>query len=169
MACIFMSHVTLSFAHLSRNTCNSDLLGIRRNLTMYLDFARRTQRYDPHRHPRSREIPRFATRVYYFTLSGVSHCFPTFFYIHFHFLLSSSIVVSLHERSVFWCTSPVAWHCSLMCWSSCFVHMILRHLALRTQGFGIIYWIFRLCFPSFHSPFILGLRYVLSRKTTLRL
>ena len=73
MACIFMPRVTLSFIHLSRNTCNSDLLGIRRNLTMYLDFARRTQRYDPRRHFRSREIPRFATRVYHFTLSGVSH------------------------------------------------------------------------------------------------
>ena len=66
-------------------------------------------------------------------------CFPTFFYIPYHFLLSSSIVVSLHERRVFWCTSPFAWHCSLMCWSSRFAHMILQHLALRTQGFGIIY------------------------------
>ena len=72
MACIFMPHVTLSFVHLSRNTCNPDLLGIRRNLTMYLDFVRQTQRYDPRRHPRSREIPRFATCVYHFTLSGVS-------------------------------------------------------------------------------------------------
>ena len=39
---------------------------------MYLDFARRTQRYVPRHHPRSREILRFATRVYHFTLSGVS-------------------------------------------------------------------------------------------------
>ena len=39
---------------------------------MYLDFVRRTQRYDLRRHPRSREIPKFATRVYHFTLSGVS-------------------------------------------------------------------------------------------------
>ena len=28
--------------------------------------------YVPRHHPRSREIPRFATRVYHFTLSGVS-------------------------------------------------------------------------------------------------
>ena len=76
MACIFRPHVTLSFVHLSRSTCNSNLLGIRRNLTMYLDFARRTQRYNPRRHPISREIPRFATRVYHFTLSGVSHPSP---------------------------------------------------------------------------------------------
>ena len=69
----FMPCVTLSFVCLSRNTCNFDLLEIRRNSTMYLDFARRTQRYVPHRHPRSREIPRFATCVYHFTLSGVSH------------------------------------------------------------------------------------------------
>ena len=40
---------------------------------MYLDFARRTQRCDPCRHPRSREIHKFATCVYCFTLSGVSH------------------------------------------------------------------------------------------------
>ena len=40
---------------------------------MYLDFARRAQRCDPCRHPRSREIPRFATCIYRFTLSGVSH------------------------------------------------------------------------------------------------
>ena len=40
---------------------------------MYLDFTRRTQRYVPRHLPRSREIPRFATRVYHFTLSGVSH------------------------------------------------------------------------------------------------
>ena len=39
---------------------------------MYLDFARRTQRYVPRHDPRSIEIPRFATRVYHFTLSGVS-------------------------------------------------------------------------------------------------
>ena len=39
---------------------------------MYLDFTRQTQRYVPRRHSRSREIPRFATRVYHFTLSGVS-------------------------------------------------------------------------------------------------
>ena len=72
MACIFMSCVTLSFIRLSQNTCNSNLLGIRRNSTMYLDFARRTQWYDPRCHPRSREIHRFATRVYHFTLSEVS-------------------------------------------------------------------------------------------------
>ena len=73
MACIFMPRVTLSFIRLYRNTCNSNLLGIRQNSIMYLDFARRTQRYDPRRHLRSREIPRFATRVYHFTFSGVSH------------------------------------------------------------------------------------------------
>ena len=39
---------------------------------MYLDFARRTQRYVPRRHSRSREIPRFVTHVYHFTLPGVS-------------------------------------------------------------------------------------------------
>ena len=72
MACIFMLRVTLSFIRLSQNTCNFDLLEIRRNSTMYLDFARRTERYVLRRHPRSREIPRFATRVYHFTLSGVS-------------------------------------------------------------------------------------------------
>ena len=73
MACIFMSRVTLSFIRLSRNTCNFDLLRIRRNSTMYLDFARLTQRYVLRCHPRSREIPRCATRAYHFTLSGVSH------------------------------------------------------------------------------------------------
>ena len=73
MACIFMPHVTLSFVYLSQNTCNSNLLKIQRNSTMYIDFARRTQRSNPRRHPRSKEIPRFATRVYHFTLSGVSH------------------------------------------------------------------------------------------------
>ena len=67
MACIFRPHVTLSFVRLSRNTYNSDLLRIRRNSTMYLDFVRRTQRYVQRRHTRSREIPRFATRVYHFT------------------------------------------------------------------------------------------------------
>ena len=72
MTCIFMPRVTLSFVRLSRNMCNSDLLGIRRNSTLYLDFTRRTQRYVPRRHPRSREIPRFATRVYHFTLFRVS-------------------------------------------------------------------------------------------------
>ena len=76
MAYIFMPHVTLSFVCLSRNTCNSDPLEIRRKSTMYLDFARRTQWYDPRRHPRSREIPRFATCAYHFTLSGVSHPSP---------------------------------------------------------------------------------------------
>ena len=40
---------------------------------MYLDFARRTQRCDLCRHSRSREILRFATCIYRFTLSGVSH------------------------------------------------------------------------------------------------
>ena len=38
----------------------------------------------------------------------------------FIFLLSSFIVVSLHEQRVFWCTLPVACHYSLMCWSSRF-------------------------------------------------
>ena len=71
----------------------------------------------------------------------------------FHFLLSSSIVVSLHERRVFWCTSPFAWHCSLMCWSSHFTHMILRHLALSTQGFGITYWVYRPFFPIISFTF----------------
>ena len=79
--------------------------------------------------------------------------FPYFFYIPLHFLLSSSIVVSLHERRVFWSTSPFAWHCSLMCWSSRFTHMILRHLALSTQGFGIIYWVYRPLFPIISFTF----------------
>ena len=43
---------------------------------MYLDFAKQTQRYVPRHHPRSREIPRFATYVYHFTLSEVSHSSP---------------------------------------------------------------------------------------------
>ena len=71
----------------------------------------------------------------------------------FHFLLSSSIVISLHERRVFWCTSLVAWHCSLMCWLSCFAHMILQNLALLTQGFGVIYWVFRPLFPIISFTF----------------
>ena len=78
MVCIFMPRVTLSFVRLSRNTFNSDLLKIRQNSTMYLNFAIQTQRYDPRRHPRSREIPRFATHVYHFTLSRVSQFYQTF-------------------------------------------------------------------------------------------
>ena len=39
---------------------------------MYLDFVRQTRRYGLRRHPRFREIPRFATCVYHFTLPGVS-------------------------------------------------------------------------------------------------
>ena len=34
------------------------------------------------------------------------------FRIPFHFLLSSSIFISLHERQLLWCTSPVIGHCS---------------------------------------------------------
>ena len=35
--------------------------------------------------------------------------------ILFHLLLPSSIVVSLHERHVLWCTSPVVGNCSFGC------------------------------------------------------
>ena len=43
---------------------------------MYLDFARRTQRCNPCRHPRSREFPRFTTCVYRSFLPG-SHILPS--------------------------------------------------------------------------------------------
>ena len=49
---------------------NPDCLGMRRNLNVYLDFARRTQRRNPCRHPRSSEFPRFATCVYRSFLPG---------------------------------------------------------------------------------------------------
>ena len=38
-------------------------------------------------------------------------------------------------------------------WSSRFSHMILRHLALRTQGFCIIYWVFGPLFPIISFTF----------------
>ena len=68
MWCGTLSH--LSFTNLSNFLeirANLDCLGIIRNSTMYLDFARRTQRYVPRRHPRSRKIPNF-NRNYHFTL-----------------------------------------------------------------------------------------------------
>ena len=60
---------------------------------MYLDFVRRTQWYDPRHHPRSREIPRFATRVYHFTLSEVPQ--------KHRFLVSFTI--GKHYKDEIWC------------------------------------------------------------------
>ena len=47
-------------------------------------------------------------------------------------------------------------------------HMILLYLALCTGVWHLVIMYLGLCFPSFHSPFTLGLHYGLSRKTTLR-
>ena len=60
----------LSFANLSNFLeirAIPDCLGIQRSSTVYLDFARRTQRCDPCRHPRSRKILDF-DRNYHFTI-----------------------------------------------------------------------------------------------------
>ena len=60
----------LSFANLSnflKIRANLNCLRIQRISTMYLDFARGTQRYVLRRHPRSRKILDF-DRNYYFTL-----------------------------------------------------------------------------------------------------
>ena len=60
----------LSFANLSNFLeihANPNYLGIQRISTMYLDFARRTQRYVPRHHPRSRKISDF-DQNYHFTL-----------------------------------------------------------------------------------------------------
>ena len=72
MACIIMPRVTLSFVLFVSKYVQFQPFEIRRNSTIYLDFARRTQLYVPCRFLRSREILRFATYVYHFTLSGVS-------------------------------------------------------------------------------------------------
>ena len=88
--------------------------------------------------------------------------------IPFYFLLSSSNVVSLYERRVLWCTSPIVWRYSFGYRLSHLAHMILWYLALRTGVWHLVIGHLCLCFPSFHSPFTSGLHYGPSRKTTPR-
>ena len=88
--------------------------------------------------------------------------------IPFHLLLSSSNVVSLYERWVLWCTSPIVWRYSFGCRLSHLTHMILWYLALCTGVWHLVIGYLGLCFPSFHSLFIPSLHYGPSRKTTLR-
>ena len=73
--------------------------------TVYLDFARRTQRCDPCRHPRSREIPRFATCIYRFTLSGVSHMkciipFPNISIMHILTNSHTNHMLFIHRNNI---------------------------------------------------------------------
>ena len=73
--------------------------------------------------------------------------------IPFRLLLSSLNVVSLYERRVLWCTSPIIWRYSFGCRLSHLAHMILWYLALHTGVWHLVIGYLGLCFPSFHSPF----------------
>ena len=88
--------------------------------------------------------------------------------ILFCLLLSPSNVVSLYERWVLWCTSPIVWRYSFGCRLSHLAHMILWYLALCTRVWHLVIGYLGLSFPSFHSPFTHGLHYGPSHKTTLR-
>ena len=88
--------------------------------------------------------------------------------IPFRLLLSSSIVVSLHERWVLWCVSPIV--CFLF---GCRVESPCSHgsAIFDIAHTGVWHYLLGdlgLCFLSFHSPFTPGLHYGPSRKTTLR-
>ena len=66
--------------------------------------------------------------------------------IPLHLQLPSSIVVSLHERRILWCTSPVVWHYSFWCrlshlltWFCDIWHCTHRGLALSMGRFGPLF------------------------------
>ena len=89
--------------------------------------------------------------------------------IPFCLLLPSSIVVSLHEQLVLWCTSPVVGQCSFGCRvESPYSHSPPIFDIAHTEAWHYLLGNLGLCFPSFHSPFTPSLHYGPSRKTTLR-
>ena len=109
-------------------------------------------------------LPHFLSWLFSLFSSALLH------HLSHPFLFSSTLV---YHHFASWMACPLAfitiiWHYSFLCRLSYWAHPILQYLTLHSQRLGIISWVFRPCFPSFHSPFTHGLHYDMSHKTTLR-
>ena len=126
----------------------------------------------------------YSTNMGWPSLVPLSHCFLLYPITSFQIFVPP-FIHSLHIDAHYWFdTFFTSSHISLMVWpfilslislstfplvtSKSITHEIFLCITSCTRGYGFDHWVFESSFPSFLSPYHLGLCYVPCLKTTLR-